>query len=210
LKKNLIKKTIMLVASLVMLIAAGIYATTAWFTKTSNVSAVSFDVAKWDFSAVFVTDTAELGVHTFSSVTDQKAAPGTNGYIDIAIDATESDVDLDYVLTVDEGTMSQEFQDRLIFFYGEDWDHRTAFEDAQDFDSGTAPRGEITVARIYWHWYYEMVEFDEEATAEEILAWDLFDTQVGKNPDEYEDDMKVTLRITATQQDPGMHSTSDD
>lgn len=197
-KKTLTKKGIMLAVAIVLLVSIAVYATTAWYTKMTSVRGMSFDVAQWDFNAAYQVEDTTVNVYSYTSLTDQKAAPGTAGWIPLVIDASASDTDIDVRIMVDESSMSQEFQDRLTFYFKENPadEELTAFTENNSYDVTIQKLSSETIT-LYWDWVYENP--DDEATQEQKDEWDRFDTQVGKKPYEYEPLMNATIRIVGSQ-----------
>lgn len=199
---NLKKKGVLLAISILLLVAAGIYFTLAWYTKMTSVSGLEFDVAKWDYSANYSIGDYQLNVYEYSNVNGDKAAPGTAGEIPIVLTATSSDDDVEYKLTIDKSTMSPEFQER-IFFY-EDPEMEQMITETSSL-TGVIERGGESTVTVYWKWIYEFGEIPtgygkvENETAE---SFDEFDTEVGKHPDLYEPKMNATIVITGLQEKP--------
>jgi len=215
------KKGILLAASFLLLMAAGVYMAFAWYTKVTSASDMMFDAARWEYSANYAVDSFALGVYTspvtdatgtFQAVVDGKAAPGTSGYSPVVLSAANSDAAVGYVLKVDKSTMSPEFQERIYFYQdeamtepaGKDW----GGEDREsDIITGIIPAGSEKTVYIYWKWVYDLAELEDmedgirttEQTAEQF---DEFDTQVGKNPEKYEPDMRAQILITGSQVQP--------
>lgn len=203
------RKFMLLLLSTALLAAVVIFATVAWFTKMTSVSGLKFDVAQWDFTANQMIDDMVVNVYQYSTMADRVAAPGTAGYIPILLTATESETDIDYYITVNKSSMSQEFQDRIFFYYEDDMKNRHEFVNKGEDLSGTLPRGTTTVIYIYWEWIYELVlepaGENGAHTAEQLAsmaAHDRFDTLVGQNPSLYIPLMNATIQIAGVQVEP--------
>jgi hypothetical protein len=115
--KPLRRKLLMLIISFLLLIAAVIYATSAWYTKMVSVADMEFKVARWDFAANQQLDDMVLNIYEYSTLNNQLVAPGTAGYIPIQLTAEGSDTDIDYYITVDKSKMSEEFKKRIRIYY---------------------------------------------------------------------------------------------
>ena len=196
---NLKKKGILLVVSILLLIAAGLYFTLAWYTKMTSVGGLEFDVARWDYSANYSISDYTINVYTYSELTNKKAAPGTAGVIPFLLSAEESDADVNVKLTIDKSTMSPEFQERIFFYEDEDMTEMIT----DNAIVRTVEKGKTLEVPIYWKWIYELTVVEEDETsAEKAEKFDIFDTQVGKRPDLYESQMNATVSITGLQATP--------
>jgi len=192
-----------------LLVSVLIYATTAWFTKMVSVSGMEFSVAQWDFAANQTLDDMIINVYEYASMNGHLAAPGTAGYIPILLSATHSDTDVEYYVTVDDSSMSQEFRDRIYFYYIDSGGVQHVFENDGNDMTGVITRGTSTTITIYWEWIYEL-EFNlpegQELTEEQQQAIEdhnEFDTRVGQNPSLYAVYMNATVRIAGVQVEPG-------
>lgn len=203
---NLKKKGILLVVSILLLIAAGVYFTLAWYTKMTSVGDLEFDVARWDYSANYSLSDYTVNVYTYSQLNNKKAAPGTAGVVPFLLSAEESDADIKIRLTIDKSTMSPEFQERIFFYSDPDM---TEMLTADTPIIAIVKRGETLGVPVYWKWIYEFDDIPEGyATVEDETAesFDVFDTQVGKRPDLYEPQMNATATIMGLQAEPTVAS----
>lgn len=208
--KELKKKGILLLLSLLMLVAAGAYLTFAWYTKVTSVSGMEFNAAQWEFTANFEVDDIKVNVYSYTTSNKGMAAPGTAGVIPILLGAKQSDTDVDFEIYLDKSTMSPEFRERIYFYTKETMKAEELFDSAATNTTGQQKimgkidaNGETTV-NIYWKWVYEYKDVpgaDANDTAKS-LAFDEFDTLVGKKPDLYEPYMSATLSIVGTQSSP--------
>ena len=195
------KKAVLLGASALLLAAAVFYLTSAWYTKMVSVAGMEFSAAQWDFTASHTVDDMYINVYSYASLTTHKAAPGTAGYIPIVLSASESDSDVDFRITVDKSTMSEEFQQRFRFYYKTTEDGtETDFSDSSVEMTGTIPYRQSVTVHIYWEWLYEPT--GEDVTEEQIAAFNEFDTKVGQNPALYVQDMNARIRIAGAQAAP--------
>jgi len=198
------KRLIMLIISFLLLIAAAVYATTAWFTKMVSAADMEFTVAKWDFTANQELQDMVINIYEYGSLNGENlVAPGTAGYIPIQLSAENSDTAVDYYVTVDKSQMSPEFQRRInIYYIGEDSVRHDFKNDGNDMRGTLPPHGLKTVI-IYWEWIYELqAGSDGTPTQAEIDAFNEFDTEVGRNPELYAKYMNATIRIAGAQVKP--------
>ncbi len=216
LPKVLSTRLILLGVSGVLLVSSFVYMTTAWYTKMVSTSGLQFEAAQWEFSANFAVSDQQLNVYEYSTLNQERAAPGTGGVIPIELAAYQSDTDVDYMISIDRSSMSDEFRQRIFFYYMDGQTKHYLHGSPDDPDAqaeplkGTIQRtlpaedgkepetNKITVL-VYWEWVYGPKEGSDDA----IKAWDDFDTKVGKNPEMYAADMNAELSIVGTQSHPG-------
>ncbi len=210
-------KAVLVAVTLVLLLSVLVFFTVAWYTKMVSVSGMNFQAAQWDFTANFAIDQMVVSVYDYSSLSEDHAAPGALGYIPITLRAIQSDTDIQFTIQVDRSGMSEEFQERIFFFYyklDENGD-RIQDENGQDLrfyfqGSPTDPtvkenmvgvieKGQTLQVQVCWEWLYEA---PESATDEQKLAWDEFDTQVGLNPELYAQDMYAKISIAGVEVNP--------
>ncbi len=230
--KKPLAKVIITGVILLLLLAAIIPMTVAWYTKMVSVSDLKFEAAKWDFTANFAIDDIKVNVYEYSTLTKEKAAPGTEGFIPLKLSAFQSDTDIEYRVTISKDTMSEEFQQRIFFYYladptkpRSDISNRVYFveEDKENGIDATVMKGIIkrpdqktdgtiiptdgtgsVEVMIYWEWIYEAPETINgvAATEEQRIAWDEFDTEVGKDPERYAKEMTAKITIVGVQVEP--------
>lgn len=211
------KKGILLLVSLLLLASAAIYMAFAWYTKMTSVSELSFDTAMWDFNANYNVSDFTINVFSYPRkddsgqlITTGKSAPGTSGWIPVKLSAAKSDIDVEYALWIDKSTMSSEFQERIFFYSDAAMTQKLGEMDASgdtNILSGTIPKGSEINLTLYWRWVYDYEEATTRMghpplTAASSAAFDIFDTQVGKNPDMYEPYMTANMHITGSQVKP--------
>ncbi len=207
-------KLIVCAVSLVLLLSSLIYMTWAWYTKMVSVAGMKFEVAKWDFTANYAMDDFYVNVDTYSAITGQHAAPGTTGWVPLKLGAGQSDTDVSYEISIDRSTMSEDFRQRIFFYYFEkdentNTDLKTYIGDSPKSTDRKIDKIEGTIAKgdngqsvtIYWEWIYQYPHSDETdaANLESAEAWDDFDTKVGKNPELYKGDMMAKISIVGVQ-----------
>jgi len=221
--KEIRKKGILLVVSLILLLAAGMYMAFAWYTKMTSASEMTFDTAKWEYSANFSSDPIIINIYnspvsledgtTGVAVVSGKAAPGTEGYAPVVLSAGNSDVAVGYTISVDKSLMSDEFKERIYFFQdaamttpaGDSWGDASG--NGRTVMTGTLQPGETKTVILYWRWVYDSAEVSQIAggrrtTTATAAEFDAFDTKVGMNPDHYEKDMVAQVLISGTQVQP--------
>ncbi len=209
------KKFFLLGISCTLLIVVIVYMAVAWYTKMVSVSGMEFEVAQWDFNANQLLDDMKINVYQYSTISKandpnpQLAAPGTAGYIPIKLSADYSETDVEYYITVDKTSMSEEFQKRIFFYYKDSSGNMHEFENKGNDLSGIIKARETKTINIYWEWIYELKPTpsgpEGSYTAlqqEEIDANNAFDTEVGKNPTLYVPYMNATVKIAGVQVKP--------
>lgn len=201
--KTIHKKVALLGLSCLLLIGVTVYITMAWYTRMVSTAGMEFEVAQWDFTANQMIDDFTVNIYQYSHVLQengvtQVAAPGTAGYIPITLSLGDSQVDIQYYITVDTSTMSEEFQDRIFFYYTEEVDEDDtssstskeliAFEGLGEDMTGIITLDEKTkLVYVYWEWIYE-VEPSEEAVLAYLVESDAIETDAtvdGVDSDRY-------------------------
>ncbi len=205
-------KMILLGLTLVLLISCLVYFTAAWYTKMVSVSGLKFEAAKWDFSANFAIDDFKINVYQYSSITQDKVAPGTGGVIPISLAAYQSETNISYMIAVKRDTMHEKFKERIFFYYLDASGNKVYFDGSPSnpkADSrtmvGEIARGEEAKVNIYWEWVYEAPVGSSAAV---ILEWDEFDTEVGKNPELWSNQMNAEVSIIGEETRPTREATA--
>lgn len=191
-------KTALIVFLLLVTIVAVILATYAWakYTETFNGEATA-QVAKWNVTA---TPGTEMFSKTFEHVVDERMAPGTDGSISASLDIHDTEVDVDYTMTlvsvtpVGEGVIPQ----NLVL---KSSDGAVIYKNNAIVSNGTIATGRIAQGSanksvektLNWEWPYETGTTDAEKTANNKK-----DTDDGKKAGSF----KVTYRIDAVQVQP--------
>ena len=152
------------------------------------------EVAKWGFE--IVKDGQETKTVHLLDTTDKetlvngKIAPGTSGMITVELDASASEVDLEYVL---EFTNEQNKPDNLFFTYqGEIYKSLSSIGEIIgriNYDSELKTKS----INILWRWAYETGGTDEEKAANDII-----DTQNANMITEYTFDIVATATQAAS------------
>ncbi len=185
-KKKKVVITLAIIATICILLIGG-QTFSKYITEVKGIGRA--DVAKWDFK-VNGTDEQVQTIDLKSTInnttiTENKIAPGTSGAIRINIDATETEVGINYKVQ-----FLNEIQTptNMVFYYqNEKYDNLTALNDKI---SGTifANGGERQIPiEIDWHWPYET-----GTTPEEIEMNDRIDTEEAKGNTDYLFDVLIT------------------
>lgn len=186
------KQKKLIIALLILLIAVVFGFTFSKYVKSYTISTAT-NVAKWNFAGeVFnsknssTTTTISLAdTVTNSKVEENRIAPGTNGDFTIVIDATGSEVDIDYKVEM----LSETSKPRnLVFSYNgniykslsELIASNDCFNDTISHDS-SEKRKEFVVE---WEWPYE--SYSEDGT-----VLDEIDVEDSQNSN-YEFDLKIS------------------
>lgn len=194
-------KTALIVFLLLVTIVAVILATYAWakYTETFDGEATA-QVAKWNVTA---TPGTEMFSKTFEHVVDKKMAPGTDGSISASLNINDTEVDVDYTITlvsvtpVGEGVIPENLvlkaADGTVIYKNKAIVSSTNGVIA----TGRIEQGSANTSvekTLNWEWPYETA-----ATAEKTVDQNnAQDTEDGKKAGSF----KVTYRIDAVQVQP--------
>ena len=147
------------------------------------------EIATWDFKVNGQSEQVEeirlASTYNNQTLVNNKIAPGTSGSFNIIVDASGSEVGINYKVQ-----FLNEIQTptNMVFYYqNEKYDNLTALNDKI---SGTifANGGERQIPiEIDWHWPYETGE-----TPEEIEMNDRIDTEEAKGNTDYLFDVLIT------------------
>lgn len=153
------------------------------------------DIAKWNFKV----NEKEDEIQTISlkstvnneTLSDNKIAPGTSGNFQIKLDASDSEVGIDYTIKIENETRKPT---NLKFIYNEKI-YNSMMELQEDL-SGTINANDedkIRIINIDWKWQYET-----GITEEEINKNNLIDTKESKEITDY----SFNLIVLGTQVSP--------
>lgn len=190
-KKALIVLVVVLVA-LIAFIGGQAYAKYVSEVRGNGIA----EVATWSFKVNGQNEQVEeinlASTCNNETLVNNKIAPGTTGSFNIIVDATDSDVGIDYNITFTEEENKPE---NLKFFYnGQEYN---SIKDIEEDLSGTIDsndeKGKSRTLNIKWEWLYETGN-----TEEEIKANDLIDTKDGTNIENY----TFNVIVTGTQVEP--------
>lgn len=116
-RKKLRTRAAAALAAGVMLVAALGTLGYAWYTRTVNTYAVTFEVAEYDLSVnENVEDSYLLDIYRYSSVQNNRFAPGMLGYMPMVIAVYHSDIDVTYTIEL-VNYMPDEVRDHIGIFY---------------------------------------------------------------------------------------------
>ena len=129
------------------------------------------DIANWVFKVNGQEDSVQnvnlLSTYNNETLVNNKVAPGTSGSFNIVIDATGSEVGVDYNVTfLNESEKPQ----NLVFMY-DDTKYSTIQDLEQDL-SGTINANDENKTRtitIYWEWQYQTGENENEINQNDII-----------------------------------------
>ena len=153
------------------------------------------EVATWNFKVNGQSEQVEeiklASTCNNETLVDNKIAPGTSGSFDIIVDATGSEVGINYNITFTE----EENKPQNLKFTYDDVEYNSIEELESDL-SGTIDANEedkTKTLNIKWEWPYETGE-----SPEEIEGNDLVDTQDAKKISNY----TFNVVVTGTQVEP--------
>lgn len=226
-QKKSVGTTLLVVLLLIVTIAALVLATFAWARYTQDVTPAAnnatANVAKWNVNAT-VDGTAQY-TKDFEHVVNVKLAPGTSGVIPVTVNLNDTEVCVDYEITITgvtnkpthlsfykgayDGT-NYTIATGASAFQGTETatpiitgtldldDHNTV--NATDYTNATEElTGPSVTEYIYWDWPYSYAEnTTANKTEADEAAYDAVDTQDGINAEQ----MIVSIKIVATQVRP--------
>lgn len=157
------RKGLTAVISLLLLVEVIILGTVAWYTRISNVTGMTMDVAEFDFNANYVEQDFVVSVDQYLNVADQKAAPGTGGMVPIRLDAEGSETAASYAINLDFSEMADEFKKKIRFFYYTSDGKEHTIDPANSLDAASSIKGTVAAGAggeiyeyLYWEWVYEL------------------------------------------------------
>ncbi len=179
------KKIISLILLILMIsVLGGILYTNSKYVSSANGS-ITADVAKYVFK-VSAKDSFDEA-HTLENLvlastcnpktlTNGKIAPGTSGSFDIVLDATGSDVAVNYNVTFTNTSGHTLPQNIILKLDGQAWSFEDGISDTIYLDSAS----KMVTHKITWEWPYETK--DEQNS---VVAGDLMDTTAGTSGFDY-------------------------
>lgn len=147
------------------------------------------DIANWNFKV----NESEQQIQTISlkstinnkTVSNNQIAPGTEGQFEIKLDATGSEVGIDYFIKFENETQKPT---NLKFSYnGKIYNSLTELQQDLPGTINANEQNKIKTIQIGWNWKYET-----GTTAQEISANDAIDTQNAKQMSNYTFDVLVS------------------
>ena len=169
----------LVVLLLIVTIASLVLATYAWAKYTTTTSGeTTAVVAKWNVSG----SSSDLTwSKTFTHVVAERLAPGTNGTIPVEFGINDTEVDVDYVITLVSATNKP----TNLKFYTDSTKTKEITVGETAYSGQIAHGGEKFTGAIYWDWPYESGD-DATDTTEGTAA----------------KTMTVSIKIDATQVKP--------
>ena len=147
------------------------------------------EIANWVFKVNGKEDVVQnvnlLSTYNNETLVNNKVAPGTNGSFNIVVDATGSEVGVEYVV---QFLNESEKPQNLVFIYQDE--KYTTIQDLEKDLSGTINANDENKTRtitINWEWQYETGENQNE-----INLNDKIDTTNAKQLENYTFDIYVT------------------
>lgn len=183
------KKTALLVICAILAITLSFMIGKTFAKYVSEVKgAGTAEIANWVFKVNGKEDVVQnvnlLSTYHNETLINNKVAPGTSGSFNIVVDATGSEVGVDYAI---EFLNESQKPQNLIFTY-EDKPY-TTIQDLEKDLSGTInanDENKIRTITINWEWQYETGE-----NANEIDQNDIIDTNNAKQLENYTFDIHV-------------------
>lgn len=183
------KKTALLVICAILAITLSFMIGKTFAKYVSEVKgAGTAEIANWVFKVNGKEDVVQnvnlLSTYHNETLINNKVAPGTSGSFNIVVDATGSEVGVDYAI---EFLNESQKPQNLIFIY-EDKPY-TTIQDLEKDLSGTInanDENKIRNVTINWEWQYETGE-----NANEIDQNDIIDTNNAKQLENYTFDIHV-------------------
>lgn len=153
----------------------------------------SATVAAWKFTAGNGTEnfTVDLAKTAYDNINGKKIAPGTEGSFDIILDATGSDVAVDYTIAFSK---LENKPTNLKFYYKNESDQKVAIDDPTSADAikGTIDYGSAADAMkvtktVYWDWAIGNSDADNSTdtangTAAKLMTFDIKVTGTQQTP----------------------------
>ena len=187
LKKN--KKIILIVIAIFAIILSfiGGHAYAKYMSRVTGQGTA--DVASWSFNVNESNEKLQTislkSTINNSTLLDKKIAPGTEGSFEIKLNATGSDVGIDYSIKFENQTQKPT---NLKFTYeGKTYNTLEELQKVLIGKINADEENKIKVLTIGWNWKYETGN-----TEQEISASDLIDTQEGKQITNYTFDIVVS------------------
>ena len=187
--KKKAKKILKLLCALLLLVAVGTGGYTYAKYRTAVTSEGGLDVAKWSFKINGETEQFE-NIQLINTVDERllvngKIAPGSGGSFTINLDASETDVALNYSIRFEN---EQNKPTNIVFIYnGQEF---KSLKDLTGYLSGAIYADEQDKTREYiidWNWKYQTGANEAEKEAN-----DLIDTEEGMSGLDYTFDIVVT------------------
>ena len=184
------KKTILLVIAVLLVIILSFMIGKTFSKYVSEVKGTgTAEIANWVFKVNGKEDVVQnvnlLSTYNNETLINNKVAPGTSGNFNIVVDATGSEVGVDYTV---QFLNESEKPQNLIYIY--DDQQYTTIQDLQKDLSGTINANDENKTRtitVYWEWQYQTGEDENEINQNDII-----DTNNAKQLENYTFDIYVT------------------
>ena len=183
------KKTALLVICLLLALILSFMIGKTFSKYISEVKGTgTAEIANWVFKVNGKEDAIQnvnlLSTYNNETLINNKVAPGTSGSFNIVVDATGSEVGVDYAI---QFLNESEKPQNLIFTY--DDQQYTTIQDLEKDLSGTINANDENKTRtitIYWEWQYQTGENENEINQNDII-----DTNNAKQLENYTFDICV-------------------
>ena len=184
------KKTILLVIAVLLVIILSFMIGKTFSKYVSEVKGTgTAEIANWVFKVNGKEDVVQnvnlLSTYNNETLINNKVAPGTSGNFNIVVDATGSEVGVDYTV---QFLNESEKPQNLIYIY--DDQQYTTIQDLQKDLSRTINANDENKTRtitVYWEWQYQTGEDENEINQNDII-----DTNNAKQLENYTFDIYVT------------------
>lgn len=142
-------KSVIIALLLIVTIVALVFGTYAWakYTSTFDGEATAV-VAKWNVEGE---STDLTWTKTFDHVVAERLAPGTSGTIPVSFDINDTEVDVQYTITLD----SAENKPTYLKFYTDSTKTQEITVGGTAYTGVIKVGGEALSEGIYWEWPYE-------------------------------------------------------
>ena len=183
------KKKILLVAIILLMMLLSFIGGKTFSKYVSQIQgAGTAEIANWIFKVNGKEDIVQsvnlVSTYNNETLINNKIAPGTSGNFNIVVDATGSEVGVDYTINfLNESEKPQ----NLVFIHNEQ--KYTNLQELGEDLSGTIDANDENKTRtitIYWEWQYEVGENQNE-----IHQNDMIDTKNAKEIENYHFDINV-------------------
>ena len=183
------KKNILLIIAILLAILLSFIGGKTFSKYVSEIQGTgTAEIANWVFKVNGTEDAVQtvnlLSTYNNETLINNKVAPGTSGSFNIVVDATGTEVGVDYrIQFLNESEKPQ----NLIFTY--DDQQYTTIQDLEKDLSGTINANDENKTRtitIYWEWQYQTGENENEINQNDII-----DTNNAKQLENYTFDICV-------------------
>lgn len=183
------KKIVLVIIAIILLILSflGGHAFAKYMSRVTGQGTA--DIASWNFKVNEKEDKLQT-ISLKSTINDEnlinnKIAPGTEGSFQIKLDATGSEVGIDYIIKFENE--SQKPTNLKFVYNGNTYNSLTELQEVLKGKINADEQNKITTLTIGWNWKYETGN-----SAQQIAENDLIDTQDAKKIDNYTFDVNVS------------------